>query len=173
MFTSRGFSTSLETNGYEDCMSDLIQRRAFLAGASALIAVPALAAAPAGGFVMWHSPGCGCCLEWGKRMETAFGAKLPIVEAPNMHRVKAAQGVPGDLHSCHTALVGGYVIEGHVPPADIQRLVRSRSKLVKGLAVPGMPMGSPGMDVGHNQRQPYKVIAFSPNGRRAVFAAHG
>jgi hypothetical protein len=154
-----------------------IDRRSLLGSllAAALIAPPrpALAAAPAGGFVMWHSPGCGCCLEWRKRIQTAFGAPMPIVEVPDMHRVKAAQGVPGDLHSCHTALIGGYVIEGHVPPADIQRLLRSRSRQVKGLAVPGMPMGSPGMDVGHNQRQPYQVIAFSPNGRRAVFAKHG
>jgi hypothetical protein len=81
--------------------------------------------------------------------------------------------VPGDLHSCHTALIGGYVVEGHVPPTDIQRLIRSRNRAIKGLAVPGMPMGSPGMDVGHNERQPYQVIAFAPNGRRAVFAKHG
>ena len=154
-------------------MAELIHRRTFLAGALALAAFPAHAAPPPGGFVMWHSPGCGCCLEWRKRVQTAFGAPLPIVEVPDMHRVKAAQGVPEGLHSCHTALIGGYVVEGHVPPADIQRLIRSRNRLIKGLAVPGMPMGSPGMDVGTTQRQPYQVIAFAPNGRRAVFAKYG
>jgi hypothetical protein len=81
--------------------------------------------------------------------------------------------VPADLESCHTALVHGYVIEGHVPPADIQRLIKSRSKTVRGLAVPGMPAGSPGMDVGHDRREPYKVYAFDAQGRRSVFAAHG
>jgi hypothetical protein len=65
------------------------------------------------------------------------------------------------------------VVEGHVPPADIQRLIRSRSKLIRGLAVPGMPMGSPGMDVGHDRRDPYQVISFNSRGQRSVFARHG
>jgi hypothetical protein len=106
-------------------------------------------------------------------MEASFKRKLPIVEAPDMARIKRAQGVPQDLQSCHTALVHGYAIEGHVPPADIQRLVRSKSGLIRGLAVPGMPAGSPGMDVGHSRRDPYKVVAFAPNGRRSVFASYG
>jgi hypothetical protein len=65
------------------------------------------------------------------------------------------------------------LIEGHVPPADIQRLIRSKSRIVTGLAVAGMPAGSPGMDVGHNHRQPYKVMAFGAGGRRSVFASYG
>ena len=155
-------------------MTDLLDRRLFIGAAAAIGLVPTqLIAAPANSFVMWHSPGCGCCLEWAKRMEAAFKRKLPIVEAPDMARVKRAQGVPDDLQSCHTALIHGYAIEGHVPPADIQRLIRSKSGIVRGLAVPGMPAGSPGMDVGHNRRDPYQVIAFAPNGRRSVFARHG
>jgi hypothetical protein len=72
-----------------------IDRRTVLAGmGSAFLISPAFAAAPPGGFVMWHAPGCGCCLEWRKRMQAAFGAPMPIVEAPDMHRIKAAQGVP-------------------------------------------------------------------------------
>jgi hypothetical protein len=122
---------------------------------------------------MWHNPGCGCCLEWGKRMEAAFRRKLPVIEAADLAAIKRVRGVPADLESCHTALVHGYVIEGHVPPADIQRLIRSKSRIVRGLAVAGMPAGSPGMDVGHNQRQPYKVMAFGAGGRRSVFASHG
>ena len=152
-------------------------RRRFLATAGAAVAGlwfgRSAAAAPEPSFVMWHSPGCGCCLQWVKRMEAAFGRKLPVIEAADLAAVKKARGVPADLQSCHTAMIHGYVIEGHVPPADIQRLIASRSKAVRGLAVPGMPLGSPGMDVGHNQRQPYKVIAFAPNGRRSVFANHG
>jgi hypothetical protein len=156
-------------------MIEPIDRRFFLgtlgAVAAAGVAGPAFAA-PAAEFAMWHAPGCGCCLEWGKRMQAAFKRKLGVIEA-DMAAVKRARGVPEDLQSCHTAMVGGYVIEGHVPPADIQRLIKSRSRIVRGLAAPGMPIGSPGMDVGHNQKQPYKVYAFGANGRRSVFASHG
>ena len=153
----------------------MIDRRAMiglLGGAAALPVLPAVAAAPAG-YVMWRDPGCGCCLEWAKRVETAFGKKLPVVNAPNMAAVKKAQGVPAALQSCHTALIQGVVVEGHVPPEDIKRLIASRRKGVKGLAVPGMPAGAPGMDVGHNHRQRYQVFAFDSAGRRSVFATHG
>lgn len=146
---------------------------ALIGGAAALPLLPRAAAASAGGFVMWRDPGCGCCVEWAKRIEAAFGRKLPIVESGNMAAVKKAQGVPDALHSCHTALIRGVVVEGHVPPADIKRLIASGNKAVKGLAVPGMPAGSPGMDVGHDHKQAYEVIAFSAGGRRSVFARHG
>jgi hypothetical protein len=155
-------------------MNHLVDRRLFIGAAAASALAPkALIAAPADSFVMWHSPGCGCCLEWVKRMEAAFKRKLPVVETAAIARVKNAQGVPEDLRSCHTALIQGYVVEGHVPPADIQRLIRSGSKLVRGIAVPGMPAGSPGMDVGHSRRDSYQVIAFAANGRRSVFARYG
>jgi hypothetical protein len=156
-------------------MNEIIGRRLFLGmvGAAGITSQAAFAAASTPNFVMWHSPGCGCCLEWGKRMEAAFARKLPVIEAGDMAAVKRARGVPADLQSCHTALVNGYVIEGHVPPADILRLVKSKSRIVRGLAVPGMPAGSPGMDVGHDHKQPYKVFAFAPNGRRSVFASYG
>ena len=156
-------------------MTEPFDRRLFLA-ALAAAGVTSLAsrglAAP-GGFVMWRDPGCGCCVEWAKRIETAFGRKLPVVQVADMHQVKRAQGVPGDLHSCHTALIGGYVVEGHVPPADIKRLIASKSRIVRGLAVPGMPAGSPGMDVGHDRKQPYQVLAFARGGKRSVFASYG
>jgi hypothetical protein len=152
----------------------MLDRRFFLGTATAAALLPReLLAAPADSFVMWHSPGCGCCLEWAKRMEASFKRKLAVVEAADIQRVKQAQGVPPELQSCHTASIHGYAIEGHVPPADIQRLIRSKSRIIRGLAVPGMPAGSPGMDVGHGRRDPYKVIAFAPNGRRTVFATYG
>ena len=154
---------------------DSLDRRLFLGclGAAAVTAAAAPAfGAPAPAFVMWHNPGCGCCLEWGKRMEAAFRRKLPVIEAADLAAIKRARGVPGDLHSCHTALVQGYVIEGHVPPADIQRLIRSKSRIVRGLAVPGMPLGAPGMEAG-GRMQRYEVIAFGPGARRTVFATHG
>lgn len=155
----------------------MIDRRTmvgFIGGAAAFPLLPGTAgAAASAGFVMWRDPGCGCCLEWAKRIETAFGRKLPVVNSANMPAVKKAQGVPSDLQSCHTALIQGVVVEGHVPPEAIKRLIASRRKDVKGLAVPGMPAGSPGMDVGHNVRQPYKVFAFDSAGRRSVFATQG
>ena len=154
-----------------------IDRRTMLAllgGASLLPVLPSgeAAAAPAG-YVMWRDPGCGCCLAWAKRIEAAFGRKLPVVNAPNMAAVKTAQGVPAGLQSCHTALIQGIVVEGHVPPEDIKRLIAARRPGVKGLAVPGMPAGSPGMDVGHDRRQRYQVMAFDSAGRHSVFATHG
>ena len=155
----------------------MIDRRTMvgLIGGAAVLPLlpgPAEAAAPAG-YVMWRDPGCGCCLEWAKRIEAAFGRKLPVVNSSNMTAVKQAQGVPEALRSCHTALIQGVVVEGHVPPEDIKRLIALKRKGVKGLAVPGMPAGSPGMDVGHDHRQRYQVMAFDSAGRHVVFATHG
>ena len=137
----------------------MIDRRTMvglLGGAAALPFLPGVAegAAPAG-YVMWRGPGCGCCREWAKRIEAAFGKRRPVVNAPNMAAVKKAQGVPPALHSCHTALIQGVVVEGHVPPEDVKRLIAARRKGIRALAAPGMPVGSPGMDVGHSVRQRY------------------
>jgi hypothetical protein len=157
-----------------------IDRRAFLAGTGAGLAglvglaLPGAALAQARSpLVMWKDPGCGCCAHWGTRIEAAFRQRLQVVPTSDMQAVKRAQGVPEDLHSCHTALIHGIVAEGHVPPADIRRLIATRNRPYRGLAVPGMPLGAPGMDVGHDRRQPYQVIAFGANNRRAVFANHG
>ena len=154
----------------------MIDRRTVIQLAAGAAAAPLFAGealAQANAITMWRDPGCGCCLEWANRMEAAFGRKVSIVNTPNMAAVKAARGVPQDLRSCHTAAVGGVVVEGHVPPEDIKRLLATRPKGISGLAVPGMPAGSPGMDVGHNHKQRYQVFAFGPGGRRAVFANHG
>jgi hypothetical protein len=152
---------------------DIIDRRLALAMLGAAASAPLFPARllAADSFVMWRDPGCGCCLAWAKRMEAAFGRRLPIVGASDMAAIKRVRGVPADLHSCHTALIHGYSIEGHVPPADIRRLIAARPAGVRGLAVPGMPVGSPGMEHG-DHRDPYKVIAFGPAGR-SVFAIHG
>jgi hypothetical protein len=86
--------------------------------------------------------------------------------------LKAKHGVPRQAQSCHTALVSGYVIEGHVPAADVQRLLKERPAIA-GLALPGMPVGSPGMEVPGVKAQPYEVLAFDKMGRTSVFATHG
>jgi hypothetical protein len=153
-----------------------IDRRTVLQLGGVAAALPFLggrALAQPSAITMWRDPGCGCCVDWAKRMEAAFQVKVNVVNSLNMTAVKAARGVPEDLRSCHTAMVQGLVVEGHVPPEDIKRLLAKRQPGVSGLAVPGMPAGSPGMDVGHNYKQIYKVFAFGPGGKRAIFAAHG
>lgn len=146
-------------------------RRAFfaLAAFSAVIGT-AHAANP----VMFHDAGCGCCLKWLEQVKTSFGQKAVVVNSPDMNSVKDKQGVPRALRSCHTVLVGGYVIEGHVPAKEIGRLLREKPKGVKGLAVAGMPTGSPGMEHG-DHREAYKVMTFGPGGQRvyASYAATG
>ncbi|HWH18348.1 MAG TPA: DUF411 domain-containing protein [Allosphingosinicella sp.] len=152
-------------------------RRLFLAGLGGLVLTGlsgrGLASQTVAGFHMWHSPGCGCCLEWGRRVEAFFGRKLVVTEAPDMARIKRAHGVPDALQSCHTALIHSVVAEGHVPPADIRRLIQSGHKAGRGLAVPGMPAGSPGMDVGHSHKQPYKVYVFGNGRPPGIFASYG
>ncbi len=144
----------------------------------AIFALAALSAvigtAHAANPVMFRDAGCGCCLKWLEQVKSAFGQKAVIVNSPDVAAVKDKQGVPQALRSCHTVLVGGYVIEGHVPAKEIARLLREKPKGVKGLAVAGMPTGSPGMEHG-NHREAYKVMTFGPGGQRvyASYAASG
>ena len=117
--------------------------------------------------VVYKSPTCGCCSKWVDHM-TASGFKVIAHDTSDMQAVKKKLGVPDAMASCHTAVVNGYVIEGHVPAADIQRLLRDKPK-VAGLAVPGMVMGSPGME--GSRSDPYSVVTFGA-GTSAVFARH-
>ncbi|MGQ2931401.1 MAG: DUF411 domain-containing protein [Sphingopyxis sp.] len=123
---------------------------------------------------MFRDAGCGCCLKWLELVKTSFGAQVTVVNAADMDAVKDKQGIPEALRSCHTVLVGGYVIEGHVPAREIARLLKEKPKGVKGLAVAGMPTGSPGMEY-RNIREAYKVMTFGPGGQRvyASYAASG
>lgn len=126
-----------------------------------------LAAAAAGAeslpeVVMHKDPNCGCCGLWAEHLQ-ANGFRVKTVLARDMQPVKDRFGVPPRLASCHTATVGGYVIEGHVPASSIRRLLREKPALA-GLAVPGMPAGSPGMEV-PGRRDPYDVVAFDRAGR--------
>ncbi|WP_299307225.1 DUF411 domain-containing protein [uncultured Croceicoccus sp.] len=154
-------------------MTDRTRKGALrMVASSAAIFVAACAGvAQAASFTMYRDPNCGCCLGWADHVEKAGKHDVKAVDHPDMASVKAKNGVPGDLVSCHTAIVDGYVIEGHVPAADVERLLSERPAGVAGLAVAGMPMGSPGMENGPH-RQPYKVIAFGPKGR-SVWASHG
>ncbi len=126
------------------------------------------AAASAAPIVMYRDAGCGCCIKWADHVENGIGREVAVNDETDMTARKTALGVPPTLVSCHTAVIDGYVLEGHVPAADIKHLLETRPKGVKGLAVAGMPTGSPGMEY-QNITQPYQVIAFG-DGKQTVFA---
>jgi len=113
---------------------------------------------------------CGCCSLWVKHLEEN-GFTTRVSDVGNIAAVKQTYGVPARAASCHTAVVDGYVIEGHVPAADVKRLLQERPT-VAGLAVPGMPIGSPGMEYG-DRVQPYDVLAFDKAGQTTVFSSYG
>ena len=115
------------------------------------------------------SPFCGCCTHWIEYLRHE-GFEVNVVDAEDVTPTARRLGVPDALRSCHTASVDGYAIEGHVPAADIRRLLAERPDAA-GLAVPGMPIGSPGMEQG-DRREPYQTILFGRDGRRTVFAQH-
>jgi hypothetical protein len=125
-------------------------------------------AAQAAEVTVYKSPTCGCCTSWIKHME-ANGFKVKAQNVMDIEAVKRRYGVTPNLASCHTAIVDGYVVEGHVPASDVQRLLRERPK-VKGIAAPGMPQGSPGMEGPY--KQPYETVTFDESGRTKVFARH-
>jgi hypothetical protein len=115
---------------------------------------------------VYKDPFCGCCEAWVKHLR-ANGFEVNVHEVENMDQYKRTQGVPDKLKSCHTAVVNGYTIEGHVPAAEIQRLLKEHPK-AKGLAVPGMPVGSPGMESG-STIQRYAVLLFNTDGTSSVY----
>ena len=136
--------------------------------ALALFSAPALAA---GDILMHRDPGCGCCEQWAARVRQAFGRNVRIVDDANRTAFQRQVGLPANLVSCHTAIVDGIAFEGHVPIADMRRVLASRPKGVRGLAVAGMPIGSPGMEVPGVRAQRYNVIAFGA-ARTSVYAQH-
>jgi hypothetical protein len=139
-------------------------RRAVLA-ALAIAALPLRVRAAERPRVTVHKdPGCGCCTGWVEHLQAA-GFPVTAIDTPRMNAVKARLGVPHELAACHTAEVDGYVVEGHVPAAAIDRLLAERPA-AKGLAVPGMPVGSPGMEGG--EPEIYDVVLFGP-GESRVF----
>ncbi|MEG0975436.1 MAG: DUF411 domain-containing protein [Comamonas sp.] len=129
-----------------------------IAAAAGLLALPALASTPSKTpMEVWKDPNCGCCKDWIALMEKA-GFAITVHDVGNS-AVRAKLGLPTNLGSCHTALVGGYVVEGHVPAADVLKLLQEKPKAI-GLTVPGMPVGSPGMDGPEygGRKDPYDVL---------------
>ena len=126
------------------------------------------AAAGARAMTIYRDPGCGCCLAWAALARQA-GYETRVVNEPDMRTIKRRLGVPDALASCHTAIVNGYVIEGHVPFDRVARLLQRRPSGVRGLAVPGMPAGAPGMEAHGGHSEPFQVFSFDATGRATVF----
>ena len=119
---------------------------------------------------VFKTPTCGCCSAWVDYMRQA-GFVVETQDLADLSAIKAEHGIAPQMQSCHTAIVDGYVIEGHVPASDVERLLSERPN-VAGLAVPGMPMGSPGMEVPGRAADPFDVLAFTESGEVEVFTSH-
>ena len=150
---------------------DIHRRRYLIAAVAASFAsIPAASAlaAPAHAVTVYKNRACGCCGGWIEHMRTnGFALRVYDVEDVTPHKQRL--GVPMELASCHTAEVGGYAIEGHVPAADIRRLLAERPAAARGLALPGMVPSSPGMD---GPRTAYATLMFDARGRSSIFARH-
>ena len=148
--------------------------RRMLFTALALSPLASWAAQPAKDKVLvevWKDPSCGCCKEWVSHLqENGFAVK---VNETGNNAIRAKLGMPQKLGSCHTALVGGYAVEGHVPAPDIRKLLKEKPQAI-GLTVPGMPVGSPGMDgaIYGKRRDPYDVLLVLKTGQTRVFSSY-
>lgn len=140
-----------------------------LAGTLALTFTGAVHAAA---MTVYKTATCGCCKDWVAHVrEAGFEVEARDISQAELVQRKRELGIDSALGACHTAVIEGYIVEGHVPAADIRRMLDERPDIA-GIAVPGMPLGSPGMDYG-DQVQPYNVIAFDENGGMEVFARYG
>ena len=158
----------------------MIDRRVFLAKAAGSAALLALSGRPRSlmasplslkhEMVIQKNAGCMCCNRWAAHLNE-HGIATTIEEHPDLTSFKDAMEVPEDLRSCHTGLIDGYVVEGHVPVEDVLHMLEQRPP-VRGISTPGMPIGSPGMESG-DRMDPYEVIAFGGSGGQYVFAKHG
>lgn len=149
-----------------------MNRRNFLRGALAASLLPLVAQAAKKPLVtVYKTPTCGCCNDWIAHLEQN-GFRVEAHDVPDTGPYRAKFGVPRDLGSCHTAMIDGYAIEGHVPASEIKRLLTERP-LARGLAVPGMPIGSPGMEVEGSRRDAFQVLLFADDGSHKVYQRYG
>ncbi|NJK80602.1 MAG: DUF411 domain-containing protein [Chloroflexaceae bacterium] len=141
-----------------------------LAACAAPATVPAINEQLVRTMTVYKSPSCGCCTNWIGYVEE-HGYTVTVEEVPDLAPVKTQYNIPPTVQSCHTALIDGYIIEGHVPVEDIERLLTERPDVV-GIAVPGMPVGSPGMEVASSTPQPFNVMTFDRAGATEVFSSY-
>lgn len=119
---------------------------------------------------VFKSATCGCCSKWVDHMRKAgFTVHVTDLAEPELQKIKARYNVPASARSCHTAQVDGFTIEGHVPASEVKRLLKDKPKVL-GLAVPGMPLGSPGMEVSGMKPHPYNVLTFDKDGKATVYS---
>ena len=144
---------------------------AFSVATLALFGAVAAQQKPAGTLVeVFKTPTCGCCSQWVEHMRKN-GFTVRTTDLNDLTGIKKSRGVPADVQSCHTAVVNGYVVEGHVPPADVHRMLKEKPAIA-GIAVGGMPIGSPGMESPYVKAEPFNVMAFTKGGATRVFAKH-
>jgi hypothetical protein len=150
---------------------DRIDRRALILTLSALAASAGCAQAASREITVYKTPYCGCCKGWVTHLVRA-GFKPKVIEVQDLNPIRDKLGVPFPLSSCHTGVIGGYVVEGHVPPQDVVRLLAERPKAL-GIVVPGMPIGSPGMETPKGDKEPFDtLLLLDRSGRTRVFARH-
>jgi hypothetical protein len=149
-----------------------MERRYFLTTSGALaaiVALPTLAIQPSTVIQVFKSATCGCCGKWANNMRAA-GFTMQVTDVADTGAARKRLGMADRFASCHTATVGGYAIEGHVPAAEVKRLLDMKAKAI-GLAVPGMPPSAPGMDV-RGRADPYQVLLIDVSGQSSVFASY-
>jgi len=155
-----------------DALQPSPSRRILMLAVGSFALTAGCARAEARELTVYKTPWCGCCGGWVTHMRRA-GFAPKVVELEDLAPVRAKHGIPFSLSSCHTGVVGGYVVEGHVPPADVARLLRERPKGL-GLVVPGMPLGSPGMEQPGGAKERFETLLLLDRaGRTRVFAVHG
>ncbi len=135
--------------------------------------VAAQRSAPAKPVMMsvYKTPTCGCCAKWVEHMKQN-GFTVHVTDLNDLSAIKTKHGVPSKAQSCHTAVVNGYVVEGHVPASDVKRMLKEKPA-IKGLALPGMPQGSPGMERADGLVPAYQVLSFEKSGATRIYAQHG
>lgn len=146
-----------------------MKRRALLNGFALLPLLQVLPVFAATSIHVYKNPNCGCCGDWVKHLESA-GFAVQVTEVSDTAETRKKLGMPEKFGSCHTATADGYLLEGHVPAADIKRLLATRPKAL-GLAVPGMVAGSPGMEMG-SRKEPYQVLLVDRSGGHSVFSKY-
>mgnify|MGYP000029179532 CR=1 FL=1 len=154
-------------------MLNPLSRRRLLAVGTGALAVAACApvARSSNELAVYKTPTCGCCTAWVDHMRAA-GFEARVTELADLSATRGTQDVPDALASCHTALIGGYVLEGHVPAEDVRQLLAERPEAL-GLAVPAMPLGSPGMEMPDGRKEPYETLLILKGGGTRVFARRG
>lgn len=152
-------------------MKNTISRRSLLgmalAAAAPLAAGVRLSAQAKPQMTVYKSSTCGCCSKWVEHMQ-ANGFDVKALDVEDVDKVKKERGVPVSAYSCHTGIVNGYAVEGHVPAAAVKKMLAEKPAIL-GIAVPGMPMGSPGMEVPSGQKDKFDVVAFDKAGKITIF----